>query len=108
MRTRTFPLFCVFFCGAVFAGTPDAARLLRDAEMIRNPQVDYQVDVRLKDTKNGKSEERLYQTSIKGRTKAIVKFIAPDVDRGIKLLMVEEQMWIQMPSSAKPIRISAK
>lgn len=85
-----------------------ATELLKKAEFIRNPQEDYTGNVSLLDLKKGKKETRTYEIQIKGRTKALVKFITPIVDKGTKLLMVEDQMWVHMPTTAKPIRISPR
>ena len=94
----------VQFCVAL----PSADVLLEKAEAIRNPQIDYKVFVTLVDTKKGRKENRTYLTSIKGRSKALVDFLTPEVERGTKVLMIDDQMWVQMPATEKPLRISAK
>ena len=86
----------------------DATKLLKDAEYIRNPQEDYQVKVALVDTKNKKSEEHTYETLVKGRRKSLVRFLTPVADKGTKVLMIDDQMWIFVPSTSKPIRIAPR
>jgi len=101
-------LIFLFAKPAISANAPDADRLLKDAEFIRNPQDDYQVKVNLVDTKNGKKEEHTYETLVKGRHKSLVRFLTPIVDVGTKALMIDDQMWIYVPSTSKPIRIAAR
>ncbi len=50
-------------------------------------------------------EEGLFEVSIKGMDKTLVKFMNADV-KGQYLLMVEDDMWIYMPNTRKPIRIT--
>lgn len=86
----------------------DAGALLKKTERIRNPQRDYSVTVVLKDRSKGKSDLRTFRTLIKGRDKALVKFRKPEIDAGKEVLMVDREMWIYMPKTAKPIRISPR
>jgi hypothetical protein len=86
----------------------DANKILQAAELIRNPQEDYEVNVVLDDLKNNKKESHTYQTLVKGREKSLVRFLTPVEDKGTKVLMVEDQMWVFVPSAAKPIRIAPR
>jgi outer membrane lipoprotein-sorting protein len=86
----------------------DAEKLLAEAEVIRNPQEDYVVQVELKDGKDANAEVRTYETSIKGRDKALVAFKTPESERGKQVLMDGGDMWVYMPTTAKPIRISPR
>lgn len=107
MKTsKTLPLlFALALTTPVFAA-PDATTLLKKAEEIRNPQDDYSVKVVLKES--DKKEEKTFKTMIKGRDKALVEFLTPKSDLGKKVLMSESNMWIYMPTSKKPIRVSPK
>jgi outer membrane lipoprotein-sorting protein len=108
MKTRKWlSLFFILFPAALWASV-DAAKILEAAENIRNPQYDYESLAKVVDVKGGKVDTRIYRNQIKGRSKAIVHFLTPAVDKGTKVLLVEDQMWIYMPSTAKPIRISAR
>ena len=88
------------------AAAPNAVKILENAEKIRNPQEDYQTDVKLIDRQTSKTVEHTFQTSIKGRDKALVKYLTPAIDKGTKVLLINNDMWIYVPSSAKPIRIA--
>jgi outer membrane lipoprotein-sorting protein len=103
---RGFMVFGLVFSSTGLGANITASDVLKKAEIIRNPQTDYVVDVELTELK--KKESRTFKTMIKGRDKALVEFIKPSNDAGKKVLMVENNMWIYMPSAAKPIRISPR
>lgn len=86
----------------------DAEKLLEEAEFIRNPQENYVTSVYLEDTVKGKTTKNKYETFVKGRDKALVKFLEPAVDVGTRVLFVDNDMWIFVPSSAKPMRVSPR
>lgn len=85
----------------------DAMAVLEKAEKIRNPMEDYSVKVELVDSKDGKTDNRSYETFIKGRDKALVKFVKPVSESGTRVLMSGSDMYVYVPTSAKPVRVSA-
>lgn len=89
-------------------GKPDAAAILEKAEDLRNPSVTYKSQVTLVDEKKGKTSTQTFETIIKGRDKALVKFLTPEADRGTQVLFVDVDMWIKVPSSVKATRIAPK
>lgn len=91
----------------VHAAGMDATSILEKAEAIRNPTEDYSVEVELIDSKEGKVDQRTYETLIKGRDKALVKFVKPESESGTRVLMTGPDMYVFVPTSAKPVRISA-
>jgi len=92
---------------AIAAGNVDASRVLEKAEAIRNPGEDYSVEVDLSDTKENKTDLRRYETFVKGRDRALVKFVEPASESGTRVLMTGPDMYVFVPTSAKPVRISA-
>ncbi|MEY4630971.1 MAG: hypothetical protein RIQ81_1091 [Pseudomonadota bacterium] len=92
---------------AAKSSTPPAAEVLEKAEAIRNPTDDYSVDVELHDKKDGKVDVRKYESFIKGRDKALVKFVEPVSESGTRVLMTGPDMYVFVPTSAKPVRVSA-
>ncbi len=68
-----------------------------DSFVVRTTIQNYE-DKRLK-------EEGLFEVNTKGVDKTLVKFLNADV-KGQYLLMVEDDMWIYMPNTRKPIRIT--
>ena len=85
----------------------DASVVLEKAEGIRNPSGDYSVDVELSDSKSSKTDHRIYETFLKGRDKALVKFVQPASESGTRVLMTGSDMYVFVPTAAKPMRISA-
>jgi len=86
----------------------DAAKLLADAEFIRNPQEDYGTTVKIEDVDKSKKSTSSYYTSVKGRDKALVKFTEPTTEIGKRVLMIDNDMWVYVPTAKKPLRISPR
>jgi hypothetical protein len=98
----------VFFVSSAYAADPDAATILEKAEQIRNPSEDYVCRVELVDKKGSKQDvTRTFESSIKGRDKALVRYLSPAEEKNTKVLMVGQDMWVKTESNSKPIRISA-
>jgi outer membrane lipoprotein-sorting protein len=85
---------------------PDPEALLAQSDMSRNGWDSYEVLTTIRNYIDGElKEEGSYGTSIKGADKTLVKFLNVDV-KGQYLLMLEDAMWIYMPNTRKPIRIT--
>jgi outer membrane lipoprotein-sorting protein len=88
------------------AATPDAEALLKHSDIYRNGWPTYVVRVKITNYESGKSdEERLYEVSQKGTDKTYVEFMSPR-DKGRHLLMLGDDMWIYLPDTSRPIRIT--
>lgn len=86
---------------------PTADKILELADEVRNPQSDFTVDVAVTSVKPGKNPGTAkYEVMIKGKTKTIIKTIAPAVDRGTSMLMVDYDFWVFLPTVTKALRIS--
>ena len=86
--------------------TPDAESLLRRSDTYRNGWPSYVVHVKITNYESGKSdEEALYEVSQKGTDKTYVEFMSPR-DKGRHLLMLGDDMWIYLPDTSRPIRIT--
>jgi outer membrane lipoprotein-sorting protein len=86
----------------------DASLILKQAEYIRNPTGDYKTSVVLVDEEAGKKQKSTYEVLLRGSDRALVRFLTPEVDRGTKVLMVDSDMWVFVPSAAKPLRVPAR
>ena len=85
---------------------PDAGKLLARSDLSRNGWESYEVVTVIRNYVDGElKEEGSFGTSIKGDDRTLVKFLNPDV-KGQYLLMLEDAMWIYMPNTRKPIRIT--
>jgi len=88
------------------AATPDAQALLKRSDMYRNGWPAYTLNVKITNFESGKSdEESLYHISQKGTDKTYVEFMSPR-DKGRHLLMLGDDMWIYLPDTSRPVRIT--
>jgi len=88
------------------ASGPDAEQLLAQSDMSRNGWASYEVTTVIKNYIDGElKEDGSFLTSIRGADRTLVKFLNVDV-KGQYLLMLEDAMWIYMPNTRKPIRIT--
>jgi hypothetical protein len=94
------------------ATTPavNAKELVAQSEKIRNPKVSHSSKVTVVDHLPGKKEDdtRVYESNANGHDAGLVKFITPASDLGKKLLIKADDMWVFIPTSANPIRISPR
>jgi outer membrane lipoprotein-sorting protein len=98
-------LACVAF-SATAASAVDAEALLKQSDDARNGWPSYSVRVKISTFENGKTdEEHLYEVSQKGPDKTHVAFLSPR-DKGQYVLMLRDDMWIFLPDTRRPIRIT--
>ncbi len=85
----------------------DPAAILARVDQYRNPFQGFVVDVDLTAyTPDNKSESSKFRVYGKGTDRSVVEFVAPATDKGKFLLMLRDAMWIYMPNTSRPIRIS--
>jgi outer membrane lipoprotein-sorting protein len=88
------------------AATPDAEALLKRSDAFRNGWPAYMVAVRITNYESGKpDEEKLYEVSQKGTDRTYVEFMSPR-EKGRHLLMLGDDMWIYLPDTSRPVRIT--
>jgi len=98
--------FLVIFAVVCRAATPEVDALLRRSDAYRNGWNSYVLNVKITSYESGKAdEERLYQVSQKGTEKTYVDFMSPR-DKGRHLLMLGDDMWIYLPDTSRPVRIT--
>lgn len=85
-----------------------ADRVVALADAVRNPQEDYQVTAIVSDFSPSAKEPRRagYQIWVRGREKSVVRTAFPAVERGKSLLMLGRNLWIIIPGTSQPIRVS--
>jgi outer membrane lipoprotein-sorting protein len=103
-------LFVLFLLVMPFASSlrgEDATAILARVDRARNPIDSFTVDVELTSykgtTTDSSSKFRVYA---KGSDRSVVEFLAPATEKGKALLMLRDAMWIFIPSTSRPIRIS--
>jgi outer membrane lipoprotein-sorting protein len=96
--------------GAVTPVRADAGRsvdeIMAAADRGRNGWDSFSVDVKITNYKNERLESSsTYEVLIKGADRTLVRFNDPR-DKGKLLLMLEDAMWLYMPSTSRPIRVT--
>jgi outer membrane lipoprotein-sorting protein len=105
-----FLVTCAIVCHAApsvgTAAAPDAADLLKRSDAWRNGWPSFITRVKIINYESGKSdEEKLYAVSQKGTDKTYVEFMSPR-EKGRHLLMLSDDMWIYLPDTSRPVRIT--
>ena len=84
----------------------DAASILARTDQFRTPLTSFSMDVELTSYDGAKSETSKFRVYGKGSDRSVVEFTAPATEKGKFLLMLRDAMWIYMPATSRPIRIS--
>jgi outer membrane lipoprotein-sorting protein len=97
----------LFACAVVCrAQTPDAAALLARSDEYRNGWPSYVLKVKITNYESGKAdEEHFFEVSQKGTEKSYIEFLSPR-EKGQHLLMLGDDMWIYLPDTSRPLRIT--
>ena len=91
---------------AASASGVDATALLKRSDTYRNGWPSFVTRVKITNYESGKpDEEKLYEVSQKGTDKTYVEFLTPR-DKGRHLLMLGDDMWIYLPDTSRPVRIT--
>lgn len=91
------------------AGTVRAAApqdVLARVDAYRNPLDSFAVDVELTSVTKERSDVSRFRVYGKGSDHSLVEFQYPQSEKGKYLLMTHDAMWIFMPDTSRPIRIS--
>jgi Outer membrane lipoprotein-sorting protein len=89
------------------APLPDGQALLIEVDRALQPEA-FESYRKLVDIEpDGSRKEWLLYTVKKGRDKVLVLFLSPASDKGRSTLRLGDNMWLYIPSVAKPIRITS-
>lgn len=105
---RVLTIFLAITLGAVasLAANPDPVALLKKSDMSRNAWPSFTAKIKITNFENGKEdEEHLFEVSQKGWDKTYVEFLSPR-EKGRHLLMLGDDMWVYLPDTSRPIRIT--
>lgn len=84
----------------------DAMAMLKRSDTYRNGWPSFVTRVKITNYESGKAdEEKLYEVSQKGTDRTYVEFLSPR-DKGRHLLMLGDDMWIYLPDTSRPVRIT--
>ena len=110
MKAKTVTIALALFAIIVssgFAAAPTADQILTAVDRTRNGWSSFTVDVQINNFRDDKAVHAdAYQVSIKGADHTLVRFMSPE-DKGKSLLMVEEGLWLYLPSASRPVRVTA-
>ena len=101
--------FGVFVCIALVFFSPSYPKaenldaLLSKVDRVRAPGLNFAFDVHV--VAPGGAELAL-KVRVRERTKSLVRYVDPPKSRGRSLLFVEENMWVYVPGTRRPLRIS--
>lgn len=83
-----------------------AQEVVAEADRIRFPQEDFEVQVRVTSTSPDRTPEvREFEILSKGNENTIVRVTAPPAERGQILLMRGRDLWVFMPNLSQPVRL---
>lgn len=82
------------------------SEILAKVDELRNPLTSFAVDVELTSYVNDDATVSRFKVYGKGTDRSLVEFQFPKSERGKYLLMTRDAMWMFMPETSRPIRIS--
>ncbi|MDI6704514.1 MAG: outer membrane lipoprotein-sorting protein [bacterium] len=105
MRKAAFlPLLLILIASNTFSLTP--AKILERIDQIRAPGDTFVFDLKITYKKEKEDIIQKFTVRVKDADKSLVKFTYPEANKGRLFLMVGNNMWIYIPGTRRPIRIS--
>ena len=110
--TATVTLLPALLLAAVLvahATPPSAELILRKAEGIRNPDLDYAVDFTIHGVSRGtvvKERDASYSMIARGKDRTVILMRTPELLYGALVLMADNRYWMLLPKAAKPWELS--
>lgn len=103
-------LAAILFAGEVVAAAPDAAKILRRAEEVRNPDLDFAVDFTIRSV-SGREKPYAWDASYSmlahRKERTIILMRSPSSFYGGLVLMAEGRYWMLLPRATRPLELSA-
>ena len=103
---------------ALFLGTavpvigkpPRADQILRKAEAVRNPDLDYAVDFTIHGVAHGETpseRDASYSMIASGKDRSVILMRSPDSLYGALVLMADGRYWMLLPKASRPWELSS-
>lgn len=95
--------------GPGFARSPDAATILRKAEAVRNPEMDYAVDFTIHGISQGSTRterDASYSMIAGGKDRTVILMRSPTAFYGGLVSMADDRYWMLLPKSSKAWELS--
>ena len=96
----------LFFMPCAFAQEMDAAAILKQVDAIRAPSENFVFTAKVHSQTANVDYEGELQVSVRDTTKSLSLFRKPVKENGRALLMDGPNMWIYIPGTSRPLRIS--
>ncbi len=97
-----------FFALALFIGASSFAitppEIISNADAIRNPSQNFHLKVAV--TSTDTDDQSIFDVSIQGNTRTLIRTLSPARDKGRNMLMLEEDMWSYLPTLKRAVRVS--
>jgi hypothetical protein len=93
------------FFSVLVSAAPDAENLLKKADAYRSPSAGFIANVEVVE---GNGDRSAYEVYMEGNDHSIMVTKAPKRDVGRNILMIDQDMWMTIPSINRPVRISLK
>lgn len=87
------------------ADAPDPSQILRAADLTRGGWDSFGAQLVIVNQTKDRTEEHRFEVLIKGTDRSLVRFMNPR-DKGRQLLMLGDDMWIFLPNTQRPVRIT--
>lgn len=84
----------------------DAEALLRQIDAIRSPSENFVFTVQLQAQTGSGSTANEFEVAVRNSTQSLVQYRQPIKQRGRALLLDGPNMWIYIPGTSRPVRIS--
>ncbi len=97
-------IFCVLSIGISYAVTPQ--EILEKVDQIRAPANTFTFHLKVTVNKSDEDSKAEFFVRVKDARKSLVIYKSPPLNRGRVLLLIENNMWIYIPGTRNPLRIS--
>ncbi|MCF6204426.1 MAG: outer membrane lipoprotein-sorting protein [Methylococcaceae bacterium] len=109
MKKAIFLTFFYFITQPAFGeNTLTAEDILSKVDEVRSPGNDFSFDLEVEQGAGEDKKNYSFSVKVKDKEKSLVTYTAPLTSKGRRILMVGENLWIYVPKTRMPIRISAQ
>ncbi len=98
--------FVLTALSSAFAQEMNAESILAKVDAIRSPSDNFVFTVKLQSQTSSSENESEFEVLVRNSTKSLVLYRQPIKQRGRALLMDGVNMWIYIPGTSRPVRIS--
>lgn len=95
--------------GLAHGKSPTADQILRKAEAVRNPEIDFAVDFTIHGVSRGEKpieRDATYSMIASGKDRTVILMRTPESLYGALVMMVDRRYWMLLPKASKPWELS--